>query len=240
MFRSFCSIATFLVALGLSCSISLETQAQDNSAKTKRPAVEAVMGTVKIDGQVEDDWKNAPEVEIKKIVKSETNLPDAQVANGKAKFMWDREFLYALIVVKDSKLSTSASDDWAQDSVELFLDELNERAGSYQKDDVQYRVSCDGKISGAGPEYKSENIKAVAKKNDGGYLVEVSLKLSYGKLQPGTMMGLELQINDDPGTGNRGGVTKFNHPENDSYLSTSDFGSLVLKEKSDAAPPLVK
>ena len=99
--------------------------------------------------------------------------------------------------------------------------------------DAQYRVSYEGKLSGAGDGYKEENIKAAVKQIEGGYLIEMSVKLSFVKREGGTKMGLELQINDDPNTGNRGGITKWNHAENDSYQSTSDFGIVLLKAKAE-------
>ncbi len=87
----------------------------------------------KVDGDIEDAWKDAPEVEIKKIVKSETTVADSEAATAKVKLMWDADHLYALFQVKDAKLSAKAFDDYAQDSIELFVDELNQKAGDYQK-----------------------------------------------------------------------------------------------------------
>ena len=216
-----------------SIALIANVNAQDATKKPEPPVAIAIRGTVKIDGDIEDAWKNAPEVEIKKIVKSETTVPDAEAATGKVKLMWDADHLYALFQVKDAKLSAKAGDDHAQDSIELFVDELNEKAGDYQKDDVQYRVNYEGKLSGAGPEYSEKNIKAVAKKIDGGYLVEMSVKLSHAKREAGTKMGLELQVNDDPDIGSRGAVTKWNHDENNSYQSTSKFGTVLLQEKAN-------
>ena len=205
--------------------------AQDSPKKAERPTAVAVFGTPKIDGEIDDAWKAVPGVTIKKIVSSETSMAESEVATGTAKLMWDKDYLYALFQVKDAKLSATADNAYEHDSIELFVDELNERAGAYQKDDAQYRVSCEGKLSGAGEGYKEENLKAVAKKIDGGYVIEMSVRLSFAKPQEGTKMGLELQINDDPGTGSRGGITKWNHAENDSYQSTSDFGTVLLKAK---------
>ncbi len=216
-------IATLVV------NVPVFAQSQDSTKKPERPTATAIRGTAKIDGEIEDAWKNAPEVEVKKIVKSETSMSESEVATAKVKLMWDNDCLYALWQVKDGKLSAKASDPWAQDSVELFVDELNEHAGPYQKDDAQYRVSFEGKISGDGAGYRSENVKAVTKKIDGGYLVEMSVKLSHAKRDGGTIMGLELQVNDDPNIGSRGGVSKWNHPENDSYMSTTHFGNVLLQ-----------
>ena len=208
-------------------SANLSAHAQADSSKPL--SIAAHEGTPTIDGEIDDIWKNAPEADVVKVVKSETSMPEAELAKGKVKLLWDKENLYALFQVKDAKLSASASDDWAQDSIELFVDEKNEKAGEYQTDDAQYRVNYEGKISGDGLGYDSKNIKAKAKKIDGGYLVEMSVKLSHAKREIGTKMGLDLQINDDPGTGSRGGISKWNHPENDSYQSTSNFGTVVLE-----------
>ncbi len=227
-FQSF-SVATVCL-IGFSPLVS-PLGGQEAAKKQDRPTATAVFGTPKIDGEIDDAWKAASAVEVKKIVRSETSLADTEVATGTVKLMWDKENLYALWQVKDAKLSAKSENDYEQDSIEFFVDELNERAGAYQKDDAQYRVSFEGKISGAGEGFKGENIKAVAKKVDGGYLIEMSVKLSFAKPEGGTKIGLELQINDDPNTGTRGGVTKWNHAENDSYQSTSEFGNLLLKAK---------
>ncbi len=216
----------------LSVALTPYANAQDAGKKPEPPVAIAIHGTPKVDGDIEDAWKDAPEVEIQKIVKSETTVADSEAATAKVKLMWDADHLYALFQVKDAKLSAKAFDDYAQDSIELFVDELNEKAGDYQKDDVQYRVNYEGKLSGAGPEYSEKNVKAVAKKIEGGYLVEMSVKLSHAKREAGTKMGLELQVNDDPNTGSRGAVTKWNHDENDSYQNTSKFGTVLLQEKA--------
>lgn len=210
-------------------SLFAGTVATAQSPESKVQSIVAYEGTPTVDGEIDEIWKNAPEAEVTKVVKSETTMAEAELAKGKVKLLWDKDYLYALWQVKDSKLSASSSDDWAQDSIELFIDEKNERAGEYQSDDAQYRVNFEGKISGGGTGYDSKNIKAKAKKIDGGYLVEMSVKLSFAKREPGTKMGLDLQINDDPGSGNRGGISKWNHPENDSYQSTSNFGTVSLE-----------
>jgi endo-1,4-beta-xylanase len=224
--RSACHLSVLTIAL------TVGAHAQDAAKKAESPVAIAIHGTPKIDGEIDSAWKDAPEVEIKKVVKSETTVPESDAATAKVKLMWDANNLYALFQVKDAKLSAKASDDYMQDSIELFIDELNEKAGDYQADDVQYRVNYEGKISGAGSAYSEKNIQAVAKKMDGGYLVEMAIKLSHAKREAGTKMGLELQVNDDPDTGARGAVTKWNHDENDSYLSTSKFGTVLLQEKT--------
>jgi endo-1,4-beta-xylanase len=189
----------------------------------------AIHGTVKVDGEIDDAWKDVPELEVAKICVSETSIAESKVAKATVKLMWDQDNLYALLHVKDSKLSDASSNDYEQDSIELFVDEKNQKAGSYQEDDAQYRVSYKGKVSGGGNGYSESKIKAVAKEVEGGYLVELSIKLEHAKKEAGSELGIELQVNDDPGHGSRAGVRKWNHAENDSYLDTKNFGTVTLK-----------
>lgn len=217
----------FSVLLGSQHITFAQEIGETNPSKPTEPV--AIHGTVKVDGEIDDAWKDVPELEVKKICVSETSIDESKVAKATVKLLWDKDNLYALLHVKDSKLSDASSNDYEQDSIELFVDELNQKAGSYQEDDAQYRVSYKGKISGGGNGYSESKIKAVAKEVDGGYLVELSIKLEHAKKEAGSKLGIELQVNDDPGHGSRAGVSKWNHAENDSYLDTKNFGTVTLK-----------
>ncbi|MCU0721147.1 MAG: hypothetical protein MUC83_15660, partial [Pirellula sp.] len=214
---------SFSVLLGFQHITFAQETAETNSSKPAEPV--AIHGTAKVDGEIEDAWKDVPELAVKKICVSETSVAESKVATATVKLMWDADNLYALLQVKDSKLSDASSNDYEQDSIELFVDELNQKAGSYQEDDAQYRVSYKGKISGGGNGYSENKIKAVAKEVEGGYLVELSIKLDHAKKEVGSKLGIELQVNDDPGRGSRAGVSKWNHEENDSYLDTKNFST---------------
>jgi endo-1,4-beta-xylanase len=206
--------------------------AQDATVEKKVEAsgaeATAIKGTPSVDGEVDDLWADVPEAKVDKIVTSESTVSEKEMATATVKLLWDDEHLYALWHVKDSKLAGDGSGPHENDSIELFVDELNQKAGDYQEDDAQYRVSFDGKLSG-GDTFSEDKVKAIAKKTDDGYLVEMSVKLSHAKREAGTRLGLELQVNDNTGNGTRSAVAKWNHNENDSYLSTSDFGTVVLK-----------
>ncbi len=208
--------------------VSAQDATVDKKVESSGAEAIAVRGTPKVDGEVEDLWADVPESKVDKIVTSESTVSEKEMATATVKLLWDDEHLYALWHVKDSKLAGGGSGPHENDSVELFVDELNQKAGAYQEDDVQYRVSFDGELSG-GDTFSEDNIKAIAKKTDDGYLVEMSVKLSHAKREAGTRMGLELQVNDNAGNGARSAAAKWNHNENDSYLSTSDFGTVVLK-----------
>ena len=59
-------------------------------------------------------------------------------ASGEAKVLWDKDNLYVLFIVSDSQLDKTNEIAHEQDSVEVFLDERNDKATYYQEDDGQY------------------------------------------------------------------------------------------------------
>lgn len=206
------------------------TVAQDSSSpKTDEPTITAIQGTPEIDGKIDESWKEAPRVDVNKAVESLLTIDGDKMATAKVRVLWDTDHVYALWQVKDANLSAEAIDSWAQDSVEFFLDENRKRTTWYESDDAQYRVNYEGTLSGQGTGFDQSNLKAATSKTKNGYVVEMSIKIQGAKLESGRKLGVELQVNDDPGTGERGAVAKWNHTEDDSWEDTSSFGTLLLK-----------
>ena len=75
--------------------------------------------------------------------------------------------------VKDNVLNDDSEDDYQQDSIEVFIDETNSRAGGYDAGDKQYRVSFNNKQSFNGEKCLEEYIKSSAVVTDDGYIVTV-------------------------------------------------------------------
>lgn len=224
--------AQYHLSLALASLVTFVGSVQADDAAEKKDADQvpvALHGTPKIDGEVDDAWAKCPEIAVDKIVSGESTASKDTMATAKVKLLWDDEHIYALFHVKDSKLSDSGSQAYEQDSIEFFVDELNQKAGTYQEDDVQYRVAFNGDKSG-GESYDEGDLKSAVKKTDDGYIVELAVKLSHVKPKEGTKIGIELQVNDNDGSGSRVAIAKFHHDENDSYQSTTDFGTVELKD----------
>ena len=63
----------------------------------------------------------------------------------------------------------------------------------------------------------------------GGYLVEAAIALDAIEARPGTLLGFDVQVNDDGlGDGVRSGVVTWNDPTGESWRNTSRFGVLRL------------
>jgi endo-1,4-beta-xylanase len=203
-----------------------------NESAPKGPTATALFGTPQLDGEIDDVWKTCPAVQVNKMVASESTVAADQMATARVQLLWDDDHLYALFDVTDANVTDRGSEPHQKDSIELFVDELNQKAGAYQDDDVQYRVSSSGELTG-GSGFTDDKIKAVAKTTKQGYLVEMAIKLSHAKREDGTKIGLELQVNDNSGDDVRTAAAKWSFDQNDSYLSTSDFGNVVLKKEAE-------
>lgn len=189
--------------------------------EVKRPTIEVKKGTVEIDGEIDDAWNDAEEVPL------DITVQNAK-AEGAAKLLWDEEYLYVLIPVKDDVLNDASADDYQQDSIEVFIDENNAGAGAYEEDDKQYRVSFKNKLSFNGEKCLEENINAVAIETDDGYLVEAAMKWTDITPEAGTEIGLELQINDAGASGERIGTKSWADDTGTCYMNPAMFGHAKL------------
>ena len=98
-------------------------------------------GTPVVDGVIDDVWEKAGVIVPE--IKSSTGVQ----AEGEFRVLWDDYALYILFVVKDPVLNAAGINAYEQDSVEIFLDEANDKALSYRSDDVHYRVNYENRQS---------------------------------------------------------------------------------------------
>lgn len=201
------------------------TNNQDNSSKyygtiIMKPATTIEKGTIEIDGTIDERWSSVIEVPL-------TIAGDSPKATATAKFLWDEDYLYALIDVVDDDLDNESSADHEQDSVEVFIDENNNKTDSYEEDDKQYRVNYENVQSFNGPNANEENLLSEAVTTEDGYYVEMALKWTEIEPTVSTQIGLEAQINDASG-GNRIGTYSWYDETGTGWSSPSVFGTAVL------------
>lgn len=195
------------------------------NAKEGMRVAKAMHGTPVVDGKIDDVWKNVPVLKVNRDVAAENSLEEGQkLSTASIRCLWDDGHLYCLVEVKDDKISTGSFEDWAQDSIEIFVDGNNSKAGTYDNDDAQYRTSATGSET-VGPTSDGERYTSKAAKVDGGYIVEACIKL---KTEAGKKIGFDAQVNNDPGNGFRGSITKWNDATNNTWESMADIGELEL------------
>lgn len=199
--------------------------------------VNVVYGTPVLDGELDDVWKYAapisPEIISSPMVKA---VPVFKV-------MWDEGFLYTLTVVTDSVLNKASGNAYEQDSMEVFLDELNDKAGTYQADDVHYRVNFDNEQStDAGDPTRWVSAAKVLEDENGtkiGYIIESGVMWSEIPAN-GTVMGFDLQINEAGSMGMRVGTVNIFDKSGSAWEKPSAMGELILTCKEGTENKVVK
>lgn len=194
-----------------------------SALEIKRETIEIRKGTVSVDGEMDEAWEAAESVPLKIVVQNVDVACDA-------KLLWDEENLYVLMPVTDPVLNDDSEDDYQQDSIEVFIDEDHARAESYESDDKQYRVNYKNVHSFNGEKCVEDNIVSAAKETEDGYLVEAAMKWTDIKPEAGTVIGLELQVNDATEKGERSGTLSWADDSGTCYLNPSMFGHAELTE----------
>lgn len=184
---------------------------------------QAVNGTPIVDGLVDEVWKKANEIS------TDIYTQNTQGAKAKAKTLWDKDFLYVLVEVTDGKLSDKNKNAWEQDSVEVFIDENLHKTASYEPDDVQYRVNYKNTVSINGGS-KDTKFKSAVTIIEGGYRIEMSIPYSISEFKTGQVMGFDLQINDDDGSGARTSMSNWYDKTGAGWGNTQGFGVISLGE----------
>jgi hypothetical protein len=202
-----------------------EESVDKSDAKEGMRVGKAMHGTPVVDGKIDDVWKDVPVLKTSREVELENTLEEGQkIATASVRCLWDDGHLYCLAEVKDDAIGTDSFDDWAQDSIEFFVDVNNAKASPYDEDDAQYRTSAAG-VETVGATSSSDNYTSKVTKVDGGYIVEACIKM---KTSAGQTIGFDIQVNNDPGTGFRSSIAKWNDATNNTWESMAGIGELEL------------
>ncbi|OPJ54941.1 endo-1,4-beta-xylanase [Clostridium oryzae] len=183
----------------------------------------AIKGTPVVDGSIDKIWGNAAAAETNKLVQGTSG------STAKVRTMWDEKYLYVLADVTDNNLSKKSNNSWEQDSVEIFIDQLNDKATAYDSNDGQYRINFDNEKSFGG-NCDTADFKSATSKTATGYIVEAAIPLNVLTPKAGDMLGVDFQVNnDEDGDGTRDSIATWCDSTGMSWSSTSNFGNVLLK-----------
>ena len=151
---------------------------------------EVKRGTPIVDGEVDALWAGANELV------TNTWVVGTSGSTARVKALWDEGQLYLFAHVSDSLLSKASANPWEQDSVEVFLDQNNNKTSTYEPDDGQFRVNYENTQTFGGAA-SAARITSVTKIVPGGYDVELAITFDAITPKPGTFIGFDLQVNND-------------------------------------------
>lgn len=184
----------------------------------------AAYGTPVIDGNMDTAWSAAPAIPVNRYQTAWNG------ATGTAKALWDHEHLYVLIQVSDAQLDKTSANAWEQDSIEIFLDQNNERTTFYQDDDGQYRVNFDNETSFSPPSLE-EGFVSATQVSGTNYTVEAKIPLTPITPVKNMKLGFDVQINDAK-DGARQRVAAWNDTTGNGWQDTSVYGVLTLIDQA--------
>ena len=199
-----------------------DNNVQDPAKPYEPPKAIAVRGTPVIDGEMDDIWNGTQEIAVNNPVSSGPVNASAAVRT-----MWDDEYLYVYAVVTDPVLDEAATAAHEQDSIEVFVSERNHRDASYIDGDGQYRVSFTNRQSFNASNVSNDGFDSAAKIIDGGYVIEMAIKLYAVKPGEGNIVGFDVQVNDADG-GRRNALAIWSDFTGMGYRDASNWGELTL------------
>ncbi|HOA39968.1 MAG TPA: sugar-binding protein [Halanaerobiales bacterium] len=186
----------------------------------------AKYGSPIIDGQIDEVWKTA-------YVYTPKHVSGNLSTEASFRVLWDDNAIYVLAEVKDKQLSAQSNTPYMQDSVEIFLDENNDKSKEFGPDDVQYRVNYQNfrTVDKGDP----NRFYTASRITDNGYIVEARIALK-NKAENGQVMGIELQVNDAIGS-NRAGTLNLFDGTGMAWDNTALFGEVILLGKDEGTEP---
>lgn len=199
----------------------------DDKGFTAEGRIVAYFGTPKIDGEIDEVWNKAP------LIKPPYTSNASVEASATFKLLWDDYALYILAQVKDPNMTLAPYQEYEKDSIEIFLDENNDKTSSYGSDDLQFRVNYANEQSlGSGD---LSRFYTATKIGDGYYIIEARIELQ--KIAANNKIyGIELQVNDGIGTSRAGTINVFDTTDS-AWSNPTVFGEVILTGKKSEDKP---
>ncbi len=203
------------------------------------PVIAFTSSAPAIDQSIDAVWAKAPTGAINKV--SAGTLP-ADFSGTQWRAMYDNNYLYVLVEVKDNnKFNDSGTSWWEDDVVELFLDANNSKGNAYDgANDYQLAFRYNDAVvkAGSGNMNTSGIGFAMTNKSDG-YTLEARIPWSAIGATPaiGKAIGFEVSVDDDDNGGTRDAQVSAFSTTGTAYQSPSVFGTVYETTCEAATPP---
>jgi hypothetical protein len=187
-----------------------------------------------IDGTGDEGWGGAESFVLTKVIRGARD-DDADLA-ATFSAVWDSDRLYLLINVVDDESQVDSDQRYMDDGIEVFIDAVNAKSGSYTATDFQFRI-----IRGSETVWeKNANTDGVACGMDdhaGGYRCEMAIPWSTLGVSPsaGSFIGMDVHVNDDDDGGDRDCKIAWEDANDEAWQDPSVFKTVRLGEEELAA-----
>ena len=129
-------------------------------------------------------------------------------------------------VTEPSPLNHENEKIWRKDSIEIFLDDNNEKTPAYQMDDRHTIISYVNDVERFDV-VGVEGVESVTVITDYGYLVEAKFPF-FTPHQAGDVLGFDGQVNSTDGTNTRVSITGWSGGQDLSDKKPSVWGEVTI------------
>ena len=228
MKKSICTLGMLFILCSVTFSIATAAGLEGEVGVLYKCAFPIADAEVTLDGKIaEASWQFAPWHKMSHdMVNVDKSFPSDDDEDASMEFacIANSKFLYFGAKVKDDEIFADAGVWWQNDAIEVYIDGANEKAGSYDANDIQLGMVVDGKQTGGvnnAPAIQIADLEAagfefVTAETKDGWELEAKIPLApFGiKVTSGKIIGFNIHYNDD----DDGGDTrehKLNWSEND-------------------------
>jgi len=203
------------------------------------------VGTVTIDGDL-SDWAGAEFIFVPHD-KGTGPAPDDADASFDFAVLVDNDWLYVAFDINDEAINAGETNNYQDDSVEMYIDANHARTETYEDDDAQIAVGAwdiGGDVNN--PELSAgadSGTRAAVVETAGGWIVEAAIPLSnsYWNIVPsaGTVIGFNVHFNDDDvpgGTRENKLIWSDLDVDDQSWQNTTRFADLTFVGTSAVKP----
>ncbi|MCP4260715.1 MAG: hypothetical protein GY774_24800 [Planctomycetes bacterium] len=199
-----------------------------------------------IDAVVDDVWSVATEQDIP-ITTSGSDPSGPADCSGKWKVLWDWEYIYVLVIVKDEALNndSGAGSKWNDDSVEFYVDGDNTKSATVDDNDHQYtcrwnnaEIETPSAIHNGDPSLVGYEYAIVT--TGSGYIYEARVPWTSIIAEPpgaGDLIGIDMYINDDDDGTDRDTQIAWHSEAGAGWNTPSMWGTAQLVAGNRAGAP---
>ncbi len=167
-------------------------------------------------------------IESAEVIAMNASLSADYTEGGKVsvtgKAAWDEKNLYVQMTVTDPWLNASSPNSYEQDSVEIFVDEKNDRSATYGDDDHHYRVNYKGDLTiDAG----FDTVTADVQLTETGFTALFTMPFTAIEAKEGVQLGFDMRYNDAAPDGVRR-LVNFADASDTGWNDPTVFGLLEL------------
>ncbi len=177
-------------------------------------------------------WNSNQANHLKNIVGGNINGGQDLAANWQTS--WDNNYLHIRVDTIDDRFVRDSAAPWSDDSIEVFVDADGSRNSSYDgRNDFHFIFRWrDDKVnlSQNSPRRPNIGILQTMNRTSNGYTLEASIPWSTLGVIPqrGSIIGLEVQVNDDDTGSDRDGKLAWFSRTDTAWKNPQNFGRMLL------------